>query len=440
MIQFKEDFHLGVATASAQIEGGEPASNWNHYSDAGKISDGSNIKRANQHWERYPEDIALLEQLGIRYYRMSVEWARIEPEEGKFSKEAILHYRDEISRMHEHGIQVLLTLYHFSHPQWFEEKGAFTKEENIDIFLRYVAYTVDKLGDLVSDYCTLNEPNVYAVNSFFFGEWLNEEKNFFKTIQCMNVFITCHLEAYTLIHQIRSAHGCKDSMVTFAHHMRYFEAEKDNWIDRKGTKILDFLFQTGLFEACSKAHFRWPFCNLRHFEPGQYIDKIAINYYSRGLVHNFQDKTKEDAPKNDLGWEIYPEGLLHCARACYDYLPLPIIISENGTCDNQDDFRPLFLYDQLKLIAESDLPITHYYHWCFLDNFEWKEGERARFGLVHCDYESQKRTLKNSAKMYQEMIKVHGITDEIKAKYVAPCKYHYGERHVFPEIEGKVWR
>lgn len=433
MFLFKNSLQLGVATASAQIEGGDPGSNWNRWCDLGKIRDHSNISRANDHWNRYREDIALLEELGIRNYRMSVEWARIEPQPGEFSEEAIRHYRDEIGLMKSKGIHVLLTLWHFSHPQWFEDKGGFAPDENVDLFLRYVAHVVDRLGDLVDDYCTLNEPNVYAVNCFFFGDWLNEEKSFLKTIRVLNRFISCHLEAYQLIHQIQKAHGRPEPRVSFAHHMRLFTPARENAADRLGVKILNHLFQQGFFRAAALGEFVLPFKNLRHFPRGRYLDRIAINYYSRGEVRLFSDTVKDGVPKNDLGWEIYPQGLIDCARQCHDLLPLPIVISENGTCDNQDDFRPLYLYEHLKAIGESDLPITHYYHWCFLDNFEWQEGERARFGLVHCDYETQKRTLKQSALMYRDVIQAGGFTKEIYDRYVAGCRYHHGERHAFPE-------
>lgn len=168
---------LGVATASAQIEGGNVGSNWNYYSDLGKITDGSNVNRACDHWNRYVEDIALLKSLNIKYYRMSIEWARIEIRPGVFDEDAINHYRDEMIRMKNEGIEILLTLYHFSHPQWFELMGSFEKKENIPIFLRFVSKVVNAFGDLVSEFCTLNEPNVYAVNGFFFGEWLQEKNH-----------------------------------------------------------------------------------------------------------------------------------------------------------------------------------------------------------------------------------------------------------------------
>lgn len=421
---------LGVATASAQIEGGEINSNWNTYSDLGKITDGSNVKRANDHWNRYHEDINILEELGIKYYRMSVEWARIEPENGKFSEDAILHYIDEIESMKSKGIEVLLTLHHFSHPQWFEDLKSFEKVENIDIFIRFVDFVVKRLGHLVSNFCTINEPNVYAVNGYFFGEWLQEEKNFFKTIKVLNVLAACHIKAFEHINMIFKENGWKSPHINFALHMRYFEPYKNNFIDKTGAKTLNFLFQTGVYRAFAKGEFKFPFRNLLKIKKGVYINSIGVNYYSRGLVKNFNDVVKEDTIKNDLGWEIYPEGIVKCAQMLYDILPLPIQIIENGTCDNTDNFRTKFIYDHLCQIVKSELPFTHYYHWCFTDNFEWKEGELPRFGIVHIDYETQKRTIKKSGYFYKDLIDKGAVSDEIFEKYIKDAKYHKGEKNI----------
>lgn len=434
MLQFKNNLQLGVATASAQIEGGNVGSNWNTYSDNGKISDGSNINRANDHWNRYKEDIDLLVELGIKNYRMSIEWSRVEPNKNEFSYEAIEHYRDEILLMQSKGINVLVTLYHFSHPQWFEDMGGFANSKNIDTFLQYVEFTVEQLGDIVSEWCTLNEPNVYAVNTYLLGEWLNEERKLKKAIHVMNVFIACHLESYTLIHNIANKKGFKKPFVSLAMHYRYFSPKTNSIIDKLGARLLHFLFQEGLFRACAKGEFRLPFLNIRHIEKGQYIDFIGLNYYTRGLVDRFKDTVKQDTYKNDLGWEIYPEGLIKSLENMYSIIQLPIRITENGTCDNEDSFRPLYIYEHLTAITNSNLPITHYYHWCFVDNFEWKEGETPRFGLVHCDYETQKRTLKNSALMYKEMIAQNGVSEDIYYKFIKNCTYHKGERNILRGI------
>lgn len=429
--QFKPGFQLGVATAAAQIEGGKVDSNWFHFSEIpGAILDGSHVQRANRHWELYEEDIALLEELGIKHYRMSLDWARIEPEEGVFDEAAFERYRTEIQKMCDLGLHVFLTFHHFSHPQWFEKKGAFLHYENLDAFLRYVEKSLDYIADLVSDYCTVNEPNVYAVNTYFFGEWMRYKKSLRNTLQMMNVFIALHIRTYELIHQFRKKRGYTNTRVSFAHHVRHFTPATACPHDRLGARLLSYLFQDGLFCAAAMGEFAFPFKNLAKAEKGRYIDFIALNYYSRGATRFFQDTTLSDVPKNDLGWEIYPKGLIEEARRCYAHLPLPIVISENGCCDNEDLFRPRYIYDHLLLMTDSELPFEAYYHWCFLDNFEWAVGELARFGLVHCDYETQKRTLKKSAKFYAQMIRDHGVTASSYETYVKPCRYHQDEVNI----------
>ena len=170
--------------------------------------------------------------------------------------------------------------------------------------------------------------------------------------------------------------------------------------------------------------FKWPLKASLPVETGGYCDFIGINYYSRTTVSGFGDGIRKNAPKNDLGWEIYPEGIIRCSEKLYSLIKRPIYITENGTCDNNDTFRCRYIYDHLKLICESKLPFERYYHWCFCDNFEWLEGESARFGLVHVDYETQKRTVKKSGSFYSEVIKAGGVTSEIYERYVKDQIYH----------------
>ncbi|UTD13876.1 glycoside hydrolase family 1 protein [Treponema denticola] len=425
MFKLKENFLLGVATASTQIEGGRVNSNWNDFCDRKMTNDGTDVARANMHYEKVEEDTKLLKKMGIQTYRMSLEWARIEPEKGKFDTKALYHYKEELSLLKKAGIRPLISLYHFSHPMWFEKSGGFTKKENVEVFLNYVKTCINELGSLCSDYVTINEPNVYAVQSFFLGLWPPEKKSIPKTIKVMNVLIAAHCKAYDLIHEIRKEKGLTDTRVSFAHHMQAFHPkDKNRKADQRAAKRISKIFQDGIMEACFKGEFSFPFKNILNIKKKNYVDFIAINYYSRQAVRGFSYKAFENTPKNDLGWDIYPLGLIECAQTCYNCLPLPIVISENGTCDNKDEFRCRYIYDHLKLISESPLPFEAYYHWCFIDNFEWKEGESARFGLVHCNYETQERTIKKSGEFYSEMIKKRGVDKSMVEKYIEPCKYN----------------
>jgi beta-glucosidase len=148
-----------------------------------------------------------------------------------------------------------------------------------------------------------------------------------------------------------------------------------------------------------------------------------LNYYTRGTVRGIGDGMATGVDANDLGWEVYPPGLLEVAARLHSRYPGPIWITENGTCDSHDAFRSRYLYEHLAQIAASDLPIERYYHWCFTDNWEWAEGEAARFGLVHLDFETQQRTIKESGRFYADIIANRGVTEAAYERYVAGRQY-----------------
>lgn len=422
----KKDMKLGVATAATQIEGGDTGSSWNSWYKKGRIKDGSNPARANDHYNRFREDTDLLAFMGMEIYRFGVEWSRIEPEEGKFSKEALSHYREEILLLRESGIMPLLTLHHFTNPLWFEQIGGFESARAEEIFLRFVEKVVSFVGDIVSEYITINEPNVYATNSYFFGVWPPGKSSFKSVIRIYRNFTRCHIGAYKLIHRLRSAMGFSDTKVSFANHFRVFEPKcRFNPYHIICAVLLRQLFQTAITKSLSWGKKAFPIGKIKDITPGKYYDFISINYYSRSTVASFADGVKRGAPLNDLGWEIYPEGIVESAKMLYDLYKAPIYITENGTCDNEDKFRCRYIFEHLKAIAESHLPITRYYHWCFIDNFEWIEGESARFGLVHVDYETQKRKIKRSGNFYTQIIREHGVSEYLFNEY-ANQEYKFG--------------
>ncbi|MHB8129920.1 MAG: glycoside hydrolase family 1 protein [Mobilitalea sp.] len=423
--KFKDQLSLGVASAATQIEGGECGHNWNDWYHKGKIKDNSNPAQATNHYHLWEQDAELMSELKIRYYRLGVEWARICPKEDEVDKTAIAHYKKELNFLKEKGISVLLTIHHFTNPMWFERKGGFAKKENLRYYLDFAALVIEAYGDIVSEYITINEPNVYATNSYYFGEWPPGEKSALKAFKVMSNMAICHIKAYQLIHSMRQKMGFHDTKVSFANHVRVFDAQnpKNAW-HIICAKLLERFFQGAVTEAMLTGRFKWPLNRAKEISRGEYCDFIAINYYTRTTVSGFGDGTKQDAPKNDLGWEIYPEGLIRCAEKIYQILERPIYITENGTCDNQDTFRCKYIYEHLKVITESDLPITKYYHWCFCDNFEWIEGESARFGLVHVNYETQERTVKSAGKFFTRIIEQKGITKDLYEQYVEPQNYN----------------
>ena len=421
----KDGMKLGVASAAAQIEGGRVDSSWQDWCERGFIVDGSSIDNADAHYERVAEDTALMSSLGVRCYRLGVEWARIEPGCGVFDEAVLAHYRDELEGLRRAGIEPLLTLHHFNNPMWFESMGAFEKRDNLKYFLEFVEKTVRALGDLAGEYITINEPNVYAVNGLLFGIWPPGKRSFSAMRRVMSNFVEAHIRSYELIHSIRRELGFDETRVSFANHLRVFQPEGSGILDRLVSSVFKKGFQTSLTRAMTSGVFEWPISKFPGAKPGRYCDFIAVNYYTRSTISGFNNGTASGVPVNDLGWEIYPEGIAEVAREAYATAPLPVYITENGTCDNADAFRSRYIYEHLKALCESDLPVEKYFHWCFIDNFEWLEGESARFGIVHDDYATQKRTVKVSGEFYKELIQNGGVSDEIYEKYVANERYNF---------------
>ena len=404
---------LGVATAATQIEGGNADTNWHRWASTKGVKDGSSPARAADHWNRVDEDIELLKELGIRYYRMGLEWARIEPEEGVFDQDAIGHYKDELVKLRDAGIEPLVTLHHFNNPGWLEEKGAWTKPEAVEAFLKYTAVAVNELKDLVSEWITINEPNVYATKGYVIGEWPPGEKNILDAMSVMSHLAQAHVRAYELIHAIQAS-----AKVGAANHLRVFDpANPYSVADLAGASILEYLFQGAISEAMAYGRFKPP---LRSggIKRGRYYDFTGVNYYTRSWVTGFSEGTKPHTPVNDLGWEIYPLGLVRTLRMVAKKFPGPVYITENGTADVADSFRPRFVANHLAAVLRSGAQVERYYHWCFTDNWEWVEGEQPRFGIVHLDYETQERRIKESGRMFADMIAHNGLTDEAFERWV----------------------
>lgn len=419
-----EGMLMGVSTASTQIEGGNVNSNWNDWYDQGRITDGTNPATGNDHWLRWQEDTDLLSKMGIQIYRFSVEWARLMPEEGMVDESVVERYRQELTMLRDKEIRPLLSIHHFSNPMWFERKGAFTKRENLHYYLELVDLVVDRFGDLCSDYITINEPNVYATNSYFFGSWPPGEKKVGDTLRAMENLAYCHIMAYQKIHEKRSAMGFTDTMVGSANHLRVF-APKNPWNPWHClcACLTKWLFQDALTQAMCLGKFPLPLRNHWNIPRGEYSDFNGVNYYSRSTISGFGDGVRDNCPKNDLNWEIYPQGIVECGQMLMKILDRPIWVTENGTCDNNDRFRCRYLYEHLKALSESNLPVERYYHWCFCDNFEWIEGNSAKFGLVSVVPETKERTVKRSGHFYSEVIQRGGVDQELYEEYVAAQEY-----------------
>ena len=418
------DLLIGVATASLQIEGGDRNNNWYDWAQLpGTIADGSTPLRATDHWNRWRSDTDLMAELGLQTYRLSVEWSRIEPRPGEIDHAALDRYREELGAIRDAGILPLVTLHHFSHPSWFAGLGGWASEHAVERFLGLVRVVVEALGDLVTDWVTINEPNVYAVQSYLFGEGPPATRDWAAVRATLRNMAIAHCRAYRLIHEYQP-----DARVGFAHHARVFAPLDPRNPFHRGIASLDrALFQDLLADAMLGGRFtRLLGRRPADIAPGRYYDYLGINYYSRSAVKGLADGTFPGAPVNDLGWEVYPAGLVEVARSLHEKYPAPIWVTENGTADAADAYRSRFVFEHLQAIASSGLPFERYYHWCFVDNWEWAEGEDPRFGIVALDYETQERTVRDSGRFLAAVIRDGGVTRASHAEFVAGQKYPVG--------------
>lgn len=423
MNQYKlpKDFLLGVATASVQIEGGDTNNSWYAWCEAGMVPNGDHCIVANDHWNRLEEDIALLKQLGVKTYRFSLEWARIEPTQGDFSIEAIKHYRKEIELLLKHGITPLVTLHHFSNPIWLEDQGAWLNAKVVEYFCQYTRYVVSQIGDLVTDWVTINEPNVYLYSGYVDGIFPPGVKgkisSYFKGAKYMCL---AHCNAYQLIHHIAKERGYTDYKVGSAVHLRVFDLKKQTRLGRFAQGLYYRFFQEIFLNAMIGGQFDKRIGGGYPKGMQRFSDFIGINYYSRDLLTGslnpmtlFANRHVQEGSKtNDLGWEIYPEGLSRLIVQYYSKFKLPIYITENGIADAADEQRKDYITSHLKEIVkciDKGIPVQRYYHWTLMDNFEWMEGYEARFGLYAHDVATQERTLRSSGEYYKSVCKSYQI-------------------------------
>lgn len=418
---FPRDFLWGTATAATQVDGGDTASDWSHFCrEPGRILGGGSSDTANDHWNRYEADFAIMKSMGLNAYRFGVDWSRFQPEAGgAFDTEALDHLRSRLASLKRKKIRPLLTLHHFAVPQWWLAKGGFVREANLGEFYAFARFIVEGVGDLVEDYITFNEPNVYALMAYLMGSWPPAHsgmKGYVEHMKVQRSMILAHFTLYDMIREIHGRKNFKTPQISVAKHMRLMDPRDPNSrLDVDRANAADYRMNRLVPDCIHSGRLLPPFGNGEQIhDPGAW-DFFGLNYYTRDLV-NFSltkphmlfinTQTRDDSPKNDLGWEIYPEGLERLLVDVHERYGLPVRITENGTADAADAFRSKYLLDHLSAVRramDAGVPVEGYYHWSFMDNFEWSEGYSPRFGLVEVDYVTQKRTVRPAGKLYGQL-------------------------------------
>ena len=400
MIKFPEDFLWGAATSSYQVEGDNTNADWWAWE---KTAGRENSGKACRHYEFYAQDFDLAKGLNHNAHRLSIEWSRIEPEEGKFSQEELKHYIDVILALRARNIEPLVTLHHFTNPLWFAESGGWEKKRSVRYFLRYCDFLSKALAKHVHYWITINEPNVYISHGYILGVWPPQAKSYLKAKKVEGNFVRAHIQAYRLIHKIYKELNIPVPLVSLAQNMMAFVPCRNNLKDKLAAALRDKWYNFGFLDKV-----------MRH----KAMDFVGVNYYSRQLAHleNWGIKNlamdvchEEHHPvkKNSLGWDIYPQGLYELLLKLKKYR-LPVIITENGICTPDDSLRWEYIYSHLKnihLAMEKGVIVKGYLYWSLMDNFEWDKGFSPRFGLIGMDYNTYQRTVRESAWKLAEVAK-----------------------------------
>lgn len=440
---FPPGFLWGAATAAYQIEGasregGRGRSIWDDFADKpGSTLHGDTGDVACDHYHRWRDDFVLLRDLGLNAYRFSLSWSRLQPGgRGKLNPVAVAHYEEVLQALVEMGVRPFVTLYHWDMPQELEDAGGWPSRDTAGRFADYATLVVRSLGDWALDWVTINEPWCSAFLGYEFGKHAPGR--------------TCRRDALAAAHHLNLAHGLAaravhaehpDARVGMCHLLTDVVPRSESPDDLaaaarvdddnnrlflnpvlKGgypSSVWDIYGHAGLADA------------VREGDEGAIaapVDFLGVNHYQQLVVSEDPDEPRLRAKASpaepaatSLGWSVKPESLLRALRRVHDEYSseLPLYVTENGASfvdyvdpagEVRDFERVEYLRRYLGAAADairSGVNLNGYFAWSLLDNFEWAEGYRPRFGLIHVDYGTQKRTVKASGAWYREMVGLH---------------------------------
>jgi beta-glucosidase len=388
-IAFPEGFLWGTATAAHQVEGG----NWNNDWWAWEHNPSSGCAEpsgdAIDHYHRYPEDIALLAELGFGTYRFSIEWSRIEPEEGEFSTAALDHYRRMCAACHEHGITPIVTFHHFTSPRWISHLGGWEEPDTADRFARFCGRSTEALGDLIGWGCTLNEPNIVAVAGYLSGGFPPGRRDAALRRAVNDVFVDAHRKA---VEAIKSA-SPKEFPVGLTLAMQEYQA-----VDGGEAKLEQI--RAGMHDV--------------YLDASRDDDFVGVQTYSRDRIGPSGVVPPPDGAELTLmGYEYYPQAIGATIRYAAERTGgTPILVTENGIGTHDDERRVAYYREALAAVhgcLDDGIDVRGYTAWSAFDNFEWALGYRPTFGIIAVDRTTQQRTPKPSAHLLGEVARTNRL-------------------------------
>ena len=444
---FPQNFVWGAATASYQIEGawnedGKGESIWDRFSHTpGKIQDGDTGDTACDHYHRWESDLQLVKALGLGAYRFSIAWPRILPNgRGQVNQAGLDFYNRIVDRLLELHIEPFVTLYHWDLPQTLQDAGGWPARASADAFVEYADVVTRSLDDRVKNWTTLNEPWVSAFVGYRDGRHAPGHTDLDEALAAAHHLLLAHGLAVPVIRR-NSPRANVGIVLNLTPQVPASSSAADrdaaNWVDGYINRFfLDPLVGRGYPQDIVNGF--GP--TMAFIQSGDMqtisvpLDFIGVNYYTRNIVRSEEVSENENAPRTvfrvgentEMDWEVYPEGLYKIlGRLYFDYDFPAIHVTENGaafvdrvSADGEVDDPARVSYikrhlEQVHRAIEAGIPVKGYFAWSLMDNFEWGFGYSKRFGLIHVDYKTQKRTFKSSAKWYQGTVQRSAIGEVI---------------------------
>lgn len=426
-LQFPSDFTFGVATAAYQVEGGIE-NDWSDWERAGKCKDpDARCGDSVQHWQRFFDDVPLIQRLGASAYRLSIEWARVEPKRGEWDEAAWAGYRTRLEALAKAGIKPVVTLLHFTHPKWFHLETPWHEPSSIASWTRFAKRVADLLSGLDVMVTTLNEPNVLALGGYLAAAMPPGIADGRKAFAATANLVRAHVIAREAIRE-----RCGSVPIGIAQNMLIF-APSRRWhpLDQALTRLADANYDHGFLEALSTGELK---LQMPGFTAGKEridgaaksMDFVGLNYYSRAHLRfitrapwvQFEFLDPMARGLTDIGWEWYPEGFGQMLHQLKRY-GLPIWITENGLDDRSGKRRPRYLFEhweQLLKARADGVDVRGYLHWSLMDNFEWLEAWGPRFGLYRVDRTTMERQWTPACEYFRQVATTRRLTPPASAE------------------------
>ncbi len=426
-ITFPQGFLWGCATSSHQVEGNCTNNDWWAWEqEGGHIRDGSVSGLACDHYNRFQKDFALAQELGHNAHRISIEWSRIEPEEGRWDMAEVDHYRRVLESMHRHGLTPFVSLHHFTNPLWFRDRGGWLDPQAPDLLARYAGFMARELGDMVPFWLTINEPMITVAAGYLFGVFPPCQRAMPQAMVAARHLLLAHGRMYQAIHEATTHHP----QVGIVMAMSYYQPKDPHSEgDRRAAQMADDLMNEYFLSGIDRGLIPSPVGQGQE-APGLKgaWDLIGINYYSRTVLSettlasgSLFGEPPPGAELSLMGWEVYPEGFYRFLKRLQAY-GQPIYVTENGISTLDDDQRCRYLLRHLREMQRAiseGVDVRGYLHWSLVDNFEWAEGYSQKFGIVALEPDTLERRPRPSAYLYRDIARANAVTAEQFGKYLA---------------------